>query len=140
ELRVEHGCLVRRRAFIPLDRIQAIDVSAGLIERLFGVVRIEIKTAAEGTQAELSAVSEAEARRLQQLLKPRAELRDAPATPTPRYALTLRDLILGASTSGRLTIILSGFGWLYSRADEVIDAWILERLELLGQTPAALTA
>jgi len=140
ELRVEQGFLVRRRAFIPIDRIQAIDVSAGLIERLFGVVRIEIKTAAEGTQAELSAVTEAEARRLQELLQTRRDQQDQPTERTPRYALTLRDLILGASTSGRLTIILSGFGWLYSRAEEVIDRWLLERLELIGQTPTAISA
>ena len=60
--RVEDGAIVRKRAFIPLDKVQAVDISAGVTQRLLGLVKLEVKTGAAGTQAELTAITEAEAR------------------------------------------------------------------------------
>ena len=64
ELRVEQGLLVRRRVYLPRERVQAFDVTAGVIQRIFGLVRVEVKSAAAGSQVELSAVSRDEAERL----------------------------------------------------------------------------
>jgi putative membrane protein len=135
ELRVEHGLLVRRRIFVPRERIVAIDESASVLERLFGLVRLQIKTAAAGTQVELSAISRAESQRLQSLLSPEGERARRPASetaPDARYALGTKQLLLAASTSGRLGILLSGIAWLLSQLDDMVVPWMLDRLGSLG--------
>src|SRR5690606_15349798 len=33
ELRIEYGVIIRKKRFIPIERIQTIDVSAGIIQR-----------------------------------------------------------------------------------------------------------
>jgi len=135
ELRVEQGILVRRRVFLPRERVQAIDVSAGVIQRVFGLVRVQVKSAAAGSQAELAAVTRAEAERL------RAELGHASHAPGPetqsrRHAMTPGQLLLAASTSGQIGVILSGVAWLYAQVDDIVQQRVVTYLENsdLGQT------
>ncbi len=65
-LHVEHGLLVRKKLSIPRSRVQSIDMSAGLVHRLFGVLKLQIETAG-GTKPEvtLSAIGKQEAALLQ---------------------------------------------------------------------------
>src|SRR3712207_3282043 len=49
ELRVHSGLLARRERFVPLERIQAVDVSETPLQRLFRVVCLRIETAAGGS-------------------------------------------------------------------------------------------
>ncbi len=128
ELRVERGLIVRHRTFIDRSRVVAMDESASVIERVFGLVRLRIKTAAAGTQVELSAITRSESQRIQRLLSGAAEVESAPRAPDARYLLGTRDLILAASTSGRLGVLLSGIAWLVLQFDELFVDWIGERL------------
>lgn len=130
ELRVERGFFVRQRVAIPAERVQTVDVTAGLLQRVFGLVKVEVKTAA-GTQVVMSAITEAAAERLRSALASEPSPHpEASALPdVARFELTTRELLLAASTSGRLGVILSGMGWLYSQVDDFVE----ERLfELLG--------
>jgi putative membrane protein len=144
ELRVERGFLVKRRIFIPGERIQAVDVSAGLLARMLGLVRVELKTAAAGTQAELSAISlsDAEALKLALLVRSDAEAPapfeveepSAQASHEPamaRYTLRPRDLLLAASTSGRFGVLLSFMVWLFAQVDELLEDQLLRLLDAL---------
>jgi putative membrane protein len=135
ELRVEQGILVRRRVFLPRERVQAIDVSAGVIQRVFGLVRVQVKSAAAGSQAELAAVTRAEAERLRSELGHPSHAR-GPTTRPRRHAMTPGQVLLAASTSGQIGVILSGVAWLYTQVDDLVGRRVLEYLEQydLGQT------
>lgn len=133
ELRVERGFFVRQRVAIPAERVQTVDIAAGLLQRLFGLVKVEVKTAA-GTQVVMSAITEEAAERLRSALatQPSPGV-EAPAQPEiARFELTPRELLLAASTSGRLGVILSGMGWLYSQVDDFVEERLFEVLGTLN--------
>ncbi|WP_169871024.1 PH domain-containing protein [Shouchella patagoniensis] len=72
ELYVEQGIFVKKKRYIQRKRIQAINISAGLLQRLFGLVKVNIDTAGGGmeAEAELVAVTRTEANRIRsELLK-----------------------------------------------------------------------
>lgn len=133
ELRVERGFFVRQRVAIPAERVQTVDVSAGPLQRLFGLVKVEVKTAA-GTQVVMTAITETAAERLRSALAPRLDPSiEAPTQPElARFELTPRELLLAASTSGRLGVILSGMGWLYSQVDDFVEERLFEVLGTLN--------
>jgi putative membrane protein len=139
ELRVEQGLFVRRRTFVPRERIVAMDESASVFERIFGLVRLRITTAAAGTEVELSAIRHDESERLQRLLSSHRDGETGStgrAAPDARYALGTTELLLAASTSGRLGVLLSGIGWLISQLDELVFPWLQQRL--IGVTRTSL--
>ncbi len=79
ELRIEHGVIFRKKRYIPIERIQTIDLEEGILHRLFRVVRLRVDTARGlGAEAEarLHAVRREEAERIRELLLRR---RQAPA-------------------------------------------------------------
>src|SRR5690606_26620282 len=45
-----------------------------------------------------------------------------------RYALSIPELLLAASTSGRLGVLLSGIVWVYSYVDDFVDEQLIEAL------------
>jgi putative membrane protein len=65
-LHVEHGIIVHKKLSIPRSRVQSIDMSAGLVHRMFGVLKLQIETAG-GSKPEvtLSAIGKQEAALLQ---------------------------------------------------------------------------
>ncbi|WAA12558.1 PH domain-containing protein [Fervidibacillus halotolerans] len=67
ELRIEHGLFVRKKRYIPFERIQSISTSEGILQRLFGLVKMTIETAGGQLEAEamLTAISKEEAARIQ---------------------------------------------------------------------------
>ena len=60
---------VRKNRYIRFERIHSVDVSEGIIQRLFGLVKVNIETAG-GSKAEavLSAIRKEEAERLSEHL------------------------------------------------------------------------
>ena len=66
ELRIEYGVFVRKKRYIPFERIQSLDISEGLLQRMFGMVKLQIETAggsgADEAEAVLAAISKEEAR------------------------------------------------------------------------------
>lgn len=134
ELRVEEGLLIRKKTYLPISHVQAVDITAGVVQRLFGLVRVQIKTAAAGNQADLSAVTRAEAQRLQAILSPgtAAHLPGEPVTgqeAPPSWRMNRRQLLLAASTSGQIGVILSGVAWVYTRIDEAVHEKVIQFLE-----------
>lgn len=71
-LDVASGVLSRREREIPLGRVQNVDVSSDVLQRLFGVAVVRVETAGGGsTEAELSVVSTVEADRLRREIRER---------------------------------------------------------------------
>lgn len=69
-MRVSDGFLFHREVFLDSDKVQAVDIRAGIVQRLFDVVRVQVKSGATGTQVDLTALSRTEAERIQRLLDP----------------------------------------------------------------------
>ncbi|MEV4465839.1 PH domain-containing protein [Micromonospora echinofusca] len=68
DLLVRHGLLVRRLSIVPYSRMQFVDVSAGPLERAFGLATVQLHTAAAATDARVPGLRPAEASRLRDRL------------------------------------------------------------------------
>jgi len=53
DLLVTHGAMFKKLTVVPYGRMQLVDVEAGPVERLFGLVRVKLHTAAATTDAEV---------------------------------------------------------------------------------------
>lgn len=137
ELQIRQGVLVRKNLYLTKDRIQVIDVTAGILQRMFGLVKVEIKTAGSTSrEASISAVSLAEAKYLTQLLRNNGQQKDE-ATETEsaaeeyeKFELPGKELLIAASTSGSFGIALSIIATIFSQIEPLLDEsavgeWIL---------------
>jgi membrane protein YdbS with pleckstrin-like domain len=77
DLVVRHGLLFRQVSVVPYGRMQFIDVSAGPIDRLFGLATVQLHTAAAASDARIPGLEQREADRLRDRL---ASLGEAQAT------------------------------------------------------------
>lgn len=75
DLLVRHGLLVRRLSIVPYGRMQFVDVTAGPLERLFGLATVQLHTAAAATDAKIPGLPPAEAARLRDRLAALGEAR-----------------------------------------------------------------
>ncbi|MEX3714009.1 PH domain-containing protein [Cytobacillus horneckiae] len=115
ELRIESGLIVRKKRYIPFERIQSLDLSEGILQRPFGLVKMTVETAGSGTGAEavLTAISKEDASRIQEALsqakngvldedEPQEEKR-----ATVIYQIKPSELLLLSSTSGGVGVVIS---------------------------------
>jgi membrane protein YdbS with pleckstrin-like domain len=77
DLVVRRGLLFRQVTVVPYGRMQFIDVSAGPIDRIFGLASVQLHTAAAATDARIPGLAQHEADRLRDRL---ASLGEAQAT------------------------------------------------------------
>lgn len=68
DLLVRHGLLIRRLSIVPYARMQFVDVTAGPIERAFGLATVVLHTAAAASDARIPGLPPAEASRLRDRL------------------------------------------------------------------------
>jgi uncharacterized protein len=76
DLLVQRGVLFSRLSVVPYGRMQFIDVTAGPVERSFGLATVRLHTAAAASDARIPGLDRAEAARLRDRL---AELGEAQA-------------------------------------------------------------
>nr|WP_026078642.1 PH domain-containing protein [Parageobacillus caldoxylosilyticus] len=77
ELRIEHGVFVRKKRYIPFERIQGVSISEGFLQRLAGVVKVNIETAGNQlgeAEVVLTAVTREEAERIQRWIRKAKEM------------------------------------------------------------------
>jgi membrane protein YdbS with pleckstrin-like domain len=77
DLLVTHGVLMRRLVVVPYGRMQLVDVTAGPIERKFGISTLRLHTASAGTDARIHGLTAAEATRLRDRLAALGESQSA---------------------------------------------------------------
>jgi putative membrane protein len=130
ELRIEYGVFVRKKRYIPLERIQSLDISEGLLQRLCGMVKVQIETAGgSGTdeaEAVLSAISKEEARYIQEYVAGAKN----PSEPNNKltqdnhnqivYKITPSQLLLLSLTSGGVGVVISAVLAFLSQLDDFI--------------------
>jgi putative membrane protein len=145
ELRVQSGVISRRERTIPLDRIQSVDINESLLQRLFGVVRVRIESAAsggKGSDVTLAAVSRQDAAVLRSELT--AVTRGQPATedvavpmtaPEPGLILRLSParLLMTGATSGRVGPALGVLAGAFQLLQDVGSNQIWERATRVGE-------
>jgi uncharacterized protein len=77
DLLVRRGVMFRRLSIIPYGRMQYIDVTAGPVERSFGLATVRMYTAATASDARIPGLASAEAGRLRDNLARLGEARAA---------------------------------------------------------------
>jgi membrane protein YdbS with pleckstrin-like domain len=75
DLLVRHGLLVRRLSIVPYARMQFVDVTAGPLERAFGLATVQLHTATAASDARVPGLAPAEAARLRDRLTTLGEVR-----------------------------------------------------------------
>jgi putative membrane protein len=139
KLRVHSGLISRQERSVPLERIQSIDIGENLLQRLFGVVRVKVETAAgggKGSDVTLEAMTRHDAVDLANRLRAvnRMESEDAPgpgsaievgSSGTLIKELSVGELLVAGATSGRIGPALAIVGGVFQFADELMpdQAW-----------------
>jgi membrane protein YdbS with pleckstrin-like domain len=75
DLLVRHGLLLRKLSIVPYARMQFVDVTAGPMERMFGLATVTMHTAAAASDARVPGLPSAEAARLRDRLSSLGESR-----------------------------------------------------------------
>ena len=137
ELRIESGLFVRKKRYIKFDRIHSIDISEGIIQRIFRLVKVNIETAG-GTQADavLSAISKSDAEKLNAIIMEEkkkktfetleGDLAEGDVLEVEKekassiFKQALPQLFVMAATSGAIGVFLSGGIAFISQFDEII--------------------
>lgn len=130
ELRIEYGLFVRKKRYIPFDRIQSLDFSEGILHRPFGLVKVKVETAGandDKAEADLTAVKLDVATRLKSIVAEARDSQDAiqgyaeiKRKETMLYKITRRQLLFVASTSGRAGLVISAILAFGAQFDEWI--------------------
>lgn len=135
ELRVEYGLFVKKKRYVPFERIQSLNYKEGIFHRVFKLVAVEIETAGNSTEAEISltAVTRAQAerieyemqeakKRLKSVMQDEAGEALVEEVPAERiiHAMSKKDLILLASTSGGVGVVLAGILAVFSQVSAYI--------------------
>ena len=68
ELMVSHGVMFRELVVVPYGRMQFVDVTAGPLERAYGIAKVELHTATPATDAKIRGLHPDEAGRLRDRL------------------------------------------------------------------------
>ncbi|PAM93970.1 hypothetical protein B4N84_15130, partial [Flavobacterium sp. IR1] len=71
ELFVQKGIFIKKKRYIQQKRVQSIDITAGLLQRMFGLVKVSVETAGSGGEPEvqLNAIKKQEASLISEALK-----------------------------------------------------------------------
>ncbi len=75
DLIVSRGLVFRRLTVVPYGRMQLIDVTAGPLQRAFGIATVQLHTAAAATDARIPGLARADAERLRDRLAAIGEAR-----------------------------------------------------------------
>lgn len=75
DLLIRHGLLFRNLVVVPYGRMQYVDVTAGPVDRRFGIATVQLHTASMVTGASISGLPPQEAARLRDRLASRGESR-----------------------------------------------------------------
>lgn len=133
ELRIEYGVIVRKKRYIPFERIQSLDFSENILHQLFGLVKVSVETAgSEGMEAEavLTAITKSDALSIQEVLKSSKSERTGEeegsqndtieAKESVIYKISVQELLLLASTSGGVGVVITAVIAFLLQFDEFI--------------------
>jgi len=142
ELRIEYGLFVKKKRYIPIERIQSLNYTEGILHRPFKLVKVTIETAGSGStkeaEAELTAITKEAAKWIETTLAQAKKRKlskttvsdlvveddfvdeETTVTSTPIFKMSMKDIILLATTSGGIGVIFSGLAVFISQFSELI--------------------
>lgn len=140
ELRIEYGLFVKKKRYIPFDRIQSLNYTEGIFHRPLGLVKVKVETAGSGkvgqAEAELTAISREDADRIENEMEKAkhqlpeetiSEMGPAEKTEVPvkkeaqvLYRMSMKDLLVLATTSGGIGVVISAVAIFLSQFSELI--------------------
>ena len=144
ELRIEYGLIFRKKRYIPIDRIQSLDLSEGIFHRPLNLVKVSVETAGstgtQGAEAELTAIRRDEADELESLIfqekhktngKETEILEEEKETTNSSrekvYGMTMKDIVWMAVTSGGAGVVISGVAFFFSQFMDLIPLGTIYR-------------
>ncbi len=135
ELRVKYGLFVKKKRYIPFERIQSLNYHEGIFHRIFGLVKVQVETAGNKggkPEVELTAIQKIAADVIEEEMR-RAKTQIAqPLDVEPAhgqieevmvpiiYRMSMRDLLVLATTSGGIGVVLSGVAAVISQFSDII--------------------
>lgn len=137
ELRIESGLFVKKKRYIPFERIQSLDYTEGILHRPLKLVKVKVETAGGASgkaEAELTAITREAARQVEEALdeaKRRKKgvqleeglmeemIEEVPKT-NAIFKMSTKELLILATTSGRVGFIFSGVAIFLSQFAELI--------------------
>lgn len=143
ELQIRKGIFVRKKLYLSKERIQVIDITEGIIQRVFGLVKLEVKSAGSGTEsATISAITRGEAEAMRTVLRSQSKVipdsdtesedsefseQDSRAESAyPTWRLPGKYLFYAALTSGNFGLIASILGATSGQLDQFVNRENLE--------------
>lgn len=136
ELRIEYGLFIKKKRYIPFDRIQSLNYTEGIFHRPLGLVKVKVETAGSGkigeSEAELTAISKEDADRIESKMeeakrgaRPEGEPEAQEQVPAKKsvkvlYRMTLKELVVLATTSGGIGVVLSAVAVFLSQFSDLI--------------------
>lgn len=132
-LHIRSGIFVRKDLYLTKDRIQVIDISSGIIQRLFGLVRLDIQTAGSTSrQAAIDAITKVKAMEINRTLRDintdieglaqeSAEITTSDSEVLKKLEIPHKELLIAASTSGSFGIALSVLATIFSQIEPLIS-------------------
>lgn len=131
-IHIKSGIFVRKNLYLTKDRIQVIDITAGIIQRIFGLVQLDIQTAgASSRAASIEAITRDKAEEINRLLRQKKTKSDDQESDTTTFdleddikqtiSLPNKELLIAASTSGSFGIALSVIGTIFSQIEPLIS-------------------
>lgn len=146
ELRVTYGLFVKKKRFIPFDRIQSLNYKEGIFHRLFSLVQVTVETAGSTDgkpEAILTAITkeaantiEYETRKVKQTVDDSDENSTEVLNGKPHknliHKMSTKDLVLLATTSNSIGVVLAGVAAVLTQLSELIPyEWIFEEVSSL---------
>lgn len=142
ELRIEYGLFVKKKRYIPFERIQSLNYTEGIFHRPFNLVKVRVETAGSGkageSEAELTAIKREDADRIENEME-NAKHRTIPVmgpceaeketdveNPVPKkelktlYRMTMKELLFLATTSSGIGVVLSAGAVFLSQFSDLI--------------------
>ncbi|MFC0470223.1 PH domain-containing protein [Halalkalibacter kiskunsagensis] len=139
ELYIQRGIFVKKKRYIQQQRVQSIDITAGLFQRLFGLVKLKIETAGGGAEPEVNliAISREEAEEISSELTNRnyghnqseqvgENLHKHEADYT--WRLKTNHLMIAALTSSGLGLTISAVAALFSQIEQFLPETIYDQV------------
>lgn len=136
ELRIEYGLFVKKKRYIPFERIQTLNYKESILHRPLKLVKVEIETAGEkngNAEASLTAITREQANNIElemrrsknankQVDAEEVEVVEEPVEQEKKfiYRISNKELILLASTSSSLGILFSALAAIASQFNDLI--------------------
>ncbi len=143
ELRITYGLFVKKKRFIPFDRIQSLNYKEGIFHRIFGLVQVIVETAGSTDgkpEAILTAITkeaantiEYETRKVKQTIHHEDEIlieeQEKKQQINVIHKMSSKDLVILATTSNSIGVVLAGVAAVLTQLSEFIPyEWIFEEL------------